>query len=175
MCILHNHFLRLSFDIPYMVTDVVLTFFTSYMLRKHFKNQWQNRTNHTYSYIIEIKVLPVSHNTRFVYFIISKIQNRWYLLLWSTSGLKLTISFILRLIKTTIKWIFKHIANYCRFILVSIDDRQRILFFEHWFNRATNVIRGGYKKGWFFSCNYFPVSKENIVFIKVTNEIICHC
>ena len=118
--------MRLSFDIPYMVTDVVITFFTSYMLRKHFKNQWQNRTNHTYSYIIEIKVLPVSHNTRFVYFIISKIQNRWYLLLWSTSGLKLTISFILRLIKTTIKWIFKHIANYCRFILVSKEDRQRI-------------------------------------------------
>ena len=79
-----------------------------------------------YSYIVEIKVLPISYDTRFVYFIIFQIKNLWYLLLWSTSGLKLTISFISRLIKITIKWIFKHIANYCSFILVSKEDRQRI-------------------------------------------------
>ena len=53
-----------------------------------------------------------------------KIYGIFYL--WSTSGLKLTISFISRRIKTTITWNFKHIANYCRFILVSKEDRQRI-------------------------------------------------
>ena len=126
MCILHNNFLRLSFEIPYMVSDVVLAFFTSYSLRKTFKNQLQNMKRLIRIHTLLKKALPISYDTRFVYSIIFQIQNLWYLLLWSTSGLKLTISFISRLIKTTIKWIFKHIANYCHFILVSKEDRQRI-------------------------------------------------
>ena len=89
-----------------MVSDVVLAFLHHTALEKHFKNQWQNylkMNRFMYSYIVEIKVLPISYDTRFVYFIIFQIKNLWYLLLWSTSGLKLTISFISRLIKITIK------------------------------------------------------------------------
>ena len=75
MCILYNNFLRLSFDIPYMASDVVEAFLHHTVLEKHFKNQWQN---YTYSYIVKIKVIPISYDSRFVYFIIFKIQNLWY-------------------------------------------------------------------------------------------------
>ena len=126
MCILYNNFLRFSFDIPYMASEVVLLFFTSYSLRKTFQ---MKRLYHTslFVFIQCWKTLFQSHMILDLYISLYfkfKIYGIFYL--WSTSGLKLTISFISRRIKTTITWNFKHIANYCRFILVSKEDRQRI-------------------------------------------------
>ena len=146
MCILYNNFLRLSFDIPYMASDVVEAFFTSYSLRKIFQKPLAKllKNETIYSYIVKIKVIPISYDSRFVYFIIFKIQNLWYFYCGVHQVWNWPSHLYRGWLRQPLNEFLKHIANCCRFILVSKEDRQRIYHLR--LNQATKVYRGWYKK-----------------------------